>query len=210
MHCPRCGTQNEEGDRYCVNCGRPLPGTREARERRSFREWVRDVVGTTPRARWITAATAAAIAIAIAAFVALDTAEDEEAVEAYTAAADDVCVEAKERTAATGQRALSGDLDPGGYAEALVLVTAEWRSNLGALDPPGDRTGEAEALDTALRDMETEAAAVTRVARDGDRKELVEATGRVDERVVQVEQAISELELERCSRVAITPKVRQP
>ena len=30
VRCPNCGTQNEPGDRYCANCGMPLPAPEAA------------------------------------------------------------------------------------------------------------------------------------------------------------------------------------
>lgn len=207
MYCPRCGADNQEGDRFCANCGRALPGTSEAaRERRSLRDSVRQVVGTSPRARLITGATLAALALAIVAFLALDPAEDSESTDdAYTLAADDVCVDAKKEIAVASRRAAGQG--PGRAAAELVPIVATWRSDLGALHPPADSAGQARALDTALRDVEIDAGAVARTAREGNQEALGEAAGRLNARTGQVEEAIAELGLSRCSRVVVGPSV---
>jgi zinc-ribbon domain len=203
MYCPRCGAQNEEGDRYCASCGRPLPGTREARKRRSFREWVGEVVGTTRRTRWITAATVGAIVVAVVAFIALDPAGDEEASDVYVLAADQVCVKAKKKVGKASQRALARNSD--GYATDLITIVAGWRADLRELRAPADEADEAQALDDALRDVEIEAGGLARVSRDGDKDAIAEAATRADDSTAQVEQAIADLGLTRCQRVVITP-----
>ncbi len=207
MHCPRCGAENRQGDRFCASCGAALPGTPAARERRSFREWIAQLVGTTPRARWLTAGTAAAIVIAVVAFIALKPAEDEIPRDGYTIAADRLCVQSKNEISAAARRFLASSrpADLGGYADRLVPLVAEWRSKFAALDVPADRADQAQDLDTALRDVEIESGTLARVAREGDRKELVAQAGKVDERTSAVEAAITSLNLDHCAHLTVGP-----
>jgi zinc-ribbon domain len=205
VHCPRCGAENQQGDRFCASCGAALPGSREARERRSFREWIGQVVGTTRRARWLTGGTAAAIAIAIAAFIALEPAEDEIPRDGYTIAADRLCVQSKKEITAAAGRSLASSRSRAlaGYAYRLVPLVAQWRSRFAALEVPADRGDEAQDLDTALRGVEIQSGTLARVAREGDRKELAAQAGRVQERTAAVEDAIASLNLDRCAQLTV-------
>ncbi len=206
MHCPRCGTENQQGDRYCANCGRPLPGTREAaRERRSLRESAARVIGTTPRARLLTGLTVAVIAVAVIAFLALDTSGGQSQGAAYEHAADNACVKAKKRivAASRGDRAKG----PGRAAADLIPIVAAWRLDLARLIPPADTENAAAALDTALRDVEIYAGAVVRTDRQGDRRGLVEAAGRLRAQSGRVEEAIGALGLHRCAGVEVGPQI---
>jgi hypothetical protein len=164
------------------------------------------VIGTTRRARLVTAATAVAIAMAIAAFIALDPADDTDVPrDAYTIEADRACLTAKQRIVAAGNRSLAGS-EQGlqRYGSQLVRIVAEWRSMLDDLRPPPGRGERAEALDGALRDVEFEAGALARLAReDADTDALVSTAEGLDALTGQVETAISELGLDRCERATI-------
>jgi len=203
VHCPRCGTPFEQGDRYCASCGADLRQASEPpRERRSLRERASALIGTTRRARLITAGTVVAIAIAIVAFILLDPAEDEIPRDAYTVAADEICVGAKKQIAAAAGRSAAGE-DPGAYADRLVPIVSGWRSEFNALDPPPDRQDQAQTLDAALRDVQVESGALARVAREGSRKEVLEASGRVDDLTIAVEENLAALNLDRCADLAL-------
>src|SRR5882724_3530575 len=118
MFCPRCGTENEEGDRFCVSCGASLRKTEPA-ESKPLRERLRDLIGKTPRARAVTAGTAIAIAIAIAAFIAIPAANDSG--DSYTRAADDICVQSKQQIGAVEQ-SIPPSAGPGRFAQFLVPI----------------------------------------------------------------------------------------
>src|SRR5438093_4231065 len=51
LHCPRCGQGNPEGNRFCGNCGAPLPGTpdEDREERKVVSVLFCDLVGFTSR-----------------------------------------------------------------------------------------------------------------------------------------------------------------
>jgi hypothetical protein len=203
VHCPRCGEQNEQGNRYCIACGAAL-ATGAPSQREPFGERLRRLIGTSRRARLLTGGTAVAIVIAIAAFVALEPATDGGGRDAYTVAADGVCVEAKGEIATVLQRAATADpgRNPDEYAR-LVPIIAEWRSTLNDIAPPRDRRERAWELDAALRDVLVEAAALARVARGGRAKRLVAQAQRVDDASEPVEEAIDALALERCGRIDV-------
>jgi hypothetical protein len=203
VFCPRCGKEAESGDRFCSSCGASLPKREEkeaAAERPSLRERVSRLAGRTRRERIITLGTVAAIAVAIIAFVALDPADDEDAPppDAYSIAADQICVKAKRELARAARRA--GGSDPTGYASDLVPIVAEWRSTTADLVPTPERSQGAAELDVALRDVMVDASALARMGREGaDEEAIAEQVGVVEETSTSVEQAIDDLGLERCA-----------
>jgi hypothetical protein len=80
VYCPRCGHQNEESNRHCSNCGERLPeletGEKPAAGER-WRAFGRRLLGGTRRERLITGGIAAALIVALVAFVALPADEDD-------------------------------------------------------------------------------------------------------------------------------------
>jgi hypothetical protein len=198
VRCPRCGAEVQEGDRFCASCGADVG--RESKPPRSRRERVRGLIGKTRRERVITAATAGAIVVAIVAFIVIfitteDVEEGEVPQDEYTLAADDLCEQSKLRVGA----ALSSARSIGLVARELVVIVAEWRSAFNDLEVPDDRVELAAALDTALREVESGAGAMARAGREGDRGAVLERAQEVDAATAQVEQAVDDLALERCS-----------
>lgn len=207
MLCPRCGTENEAGDRFCSSCGASLrKPAADDKERRTLRERFGGLAGPTRQARIVTALTALALLVAVAAFIALDPAEDENDIprDAYTIEAEAVCLDAKrEIIAAQGQgpedAAGSG---PGAFAAALVPVTGDWRAGLEELAVPPDRTEEAGELDRALREVQIELAQLALVPA-GEGREALARAEEVDLASIRVEEAIDDLGLSACGRRAI-------
>jgi zinc-ribbon domain len=205
--CPRCGTENEAGDRFCSSCGASLrKPAADDKERRTLRERFGGLAGPTRQARIVTALTALALLVAVAAFIALDPAEDENDIprDAYTIEAEAVCLDAKrEIIAAQGQgpedAAGSG---PGAFAAALVPVTGDWRAGLEELAVPPDRTEEAGELDRALREVQIELAQLALVPA-GEGREALARAEEVDLASIRVEEAIDDLGLSACGRRAI-------
>jgi hypothetical protein len=159
------------------------------------------VVGTTRQARLVTLGTVAAVVVAIAAFVALEPADDDSIPrDSYTIAADHMCLLAKRQIVAAGR---SSPGDPGRFARALVPVIATWRSGFRALRVPADRLEKARSLDAVLRDVEIEVARLALTAEQGNRSRTLAQAKKVDLATTQVEQAISDLGLGQCARARI-------
>src|SRR5688572_16082989 len=153
VHCPRCGAENDADSRYCNACGAALPrAADEASEARSLRERLAALPGTTRRARLITAGTAVALLIAIAALIVLPAADDDdEAIpyDSYSQEADRACIERKREIVAAQPRKPRGDLRGfTSFADALVVIAGNWRSGLDDTPAPPDRLPQVQALDS--------------------------------------------------------------
>lgn len=206
VFCPRCGAENRETSTFCVSCGAELEAPRSDRKRepRSFRVVVADLVGRTRRARLLTIGTLVALLVATVAFFALPSEEDSAPDDAYTRAAERLCIAEKQAIVAAARDAVAGDSGTlAAYAAALVPITVEWRAALGDLRAPEDRREEAEALSLALREVAVEAGALSRLAREGDSRASLAAARRVDASTAAVEEAIEDLGLERCAGLQI-------
>jgi hypothetical protein len=207
MHCARCGTEAREGDQFCRECGAELRGAgADATPRRPLGERLRRLAGRTRGERLLAAGTVIAIVVAIAAFIALDTPEDQQEEDRYTATADLICIESKRAIAAAGARGLTagGGTAAERYASDLVRETTNWRSRFDELTPPGDRSADAQALSAALLEVSVSASDLARAARSGSDADAAEAAAAVDEASVGVEEAIDELGLQRCGELAFT------
>jgi hypothetical protein len=202
VYCPRCGTPYEAGDRFCGSCGATLDRSAgKPSEPRSLRERAGSLAGTTRRARIVTLATVAAIVVAIVAAVALGPGgNDTIPRDAYTIAADGMCLDAKRQIVAA-ERASAGNLDA--FARSLVPVVASWRSSFRNLRVPSDRFDRAAALDAGLRDVEIEASRLALMPDSAPRSRALAEAGRVDAASRHVERAISELGLARCAAARI-------
>ena len=204
MYCPRCGHENARGSHFCSNCGSNLPREgEERRERRSRRERIESLAGTTRAARLATAGTLVAIAVAIVAFLALNTNSEADR-DQYTLTADAQCVDAKRQLAGAAQQHLAGGSPDAltSYAEAIVSIVARWRADFETLDP-GEHTAEAARLNDALIQVLIQAGALARVARESGRQQAIAQAGRVDSASAEVESAIRALDLDECARLKI-------
>jgi hypothetical protein len=209
VYCPRCGTPNEPGDRFCSSCGAQLEQAEDPAapaEGRPAGKRASALFGTTRRARLVSAATVIAVAVAVAAFIALDPAEDDEGTiprDAYTVTADGICLVAKRQIIATERRSLSRGAETSEVAAALLPIVATWRSEFQALDTPSDRTEQASELDSALRGVELGIGQLARIAARGDQGQTLASAKRADEAATRVEEAITPLGLSQCSRLTI-------
>jgi zinc ribbon protein len=202
VHCPRCGTPNEPGDRFCSSCGATLVAG-EPKQQVSFGERLGRIAGTTRKARLVTLATVAALAIALIAFIALKP-EEETVIprDAYTIAADQLCLDAKQKIVGAERQARATRADAAGFA-ALVPIVASWRSQFEGLEVPADRSEQAQDLEAALLETETKIAGLARVAAKGNKGEIVSSAEEADAASVGVEEAVAALGLSECSRATI-------
>jgi ribosomal protein L18E len=201
VHCPRCGTPNEPGDRYCSSCGATLKASTDPGEPVSPRERLGRLVGTTRKARLITAATVFAVLVAVAAFIALEPAEDEIPRDAYTVAGDRLCLDSK-RSIVVIERSFAAQ-GPGAVARELVPVIAAWRSQLNELNAPADRKDLARELEAALLQAEIQIAGLARIAKGGETRQIVAKAREADAASSEVEEAVAALGLSECAEAAI-------
>jgi zinc-ribbon domain len=205
VYCPRCGTPNEAGDRYCSACGTALSQEDSPAGGRSARERLGNLVGTTRRARAISTATALAVVVAIVAFIALDP-DDGIPRDDYTLAAERICLNAKREIYATGQRFRAGGSEGGAsaFARDLLPAVSSWRLRFAKLEEPADRSDEAAQLATALGEVERRIAKLARAAETSDPERVVASAGaRADEASTKVEEAVSSLGLDECASVLL-------
>lgn len=200
MDCPRCGTPNEPGDRFCSSCGASL-GKAAPKQQLSLRQRAGRLLGTDRRTRLISAATIAAVIAAVIAFIALG--EDEEKTiprDAYTIAADQMCVNSKHKIVAVE----NGGLGAGAAgARRLLPVVSEWRSEFDALKVPSDRVEEAQALDAALQEVQLRIASLARTAGSEGRGQVLARAEAADEASANVEEAVAALGLSHCQNLTI-------
>jgi zinc-ribbon domain len=212
VDCPRCGTPNEPGDRFCSSCGAGLGASSAPQEQLSARERAGRLVGTTRKARLVTAATALAFVVAIVAFIALKPSDDSIPRDAYTVAADRLCLAAKGEIVAVERRvdSQSGEVDTGGFARELVPIVATWRSQLKELVAPSDRTEQAQELEAALLNAEVQIGKLARVAAEGSQGEILAAAKGADGASAAVEEAVSSLGLSHCANatIGLSPNTR--
>jgi hypothetical protein len=193
VHCPRCGSPNEPGDRYCAACGATLRGGGEPGERKPARERLSKLLGGDRKTRFVSLATIAALAVAAIGFIALAADEDSIPRDRYTLAAERTCLQAKRQIVAAGQAGGAS------YARQLVPIAVAWREELAASRPPADRREQAEELDRALREVEIEAATLARVSAAGERARTLAVAKRTDLASAEVERAIADLGLSECA-----------
>jgi hypothetical protein len=173
---------------------------------RSARERISALVGTTRKARLVTAGTAIAVVVAVGAFIALDADEEDADTiprDSYTVTADGICLVGKRQIIAAERQSLSQGANTSEVAAALLPIVATWRSEFGALRPPPDRTEEAQELDGALRDVELEIAELARVAEGGNRARTLASARRADQAATRVEEAVAGLGLGLCGQLTI-------
>jgi hypothetical protein len=209
VFCPRCGAESDPDAQYCSACGAPLPGKAAAKPRdaRSFGQRARDVAGTTRTQRLLTVGTGLAVLAAIVAFLALPASDKAHPIpqDDYTRALDAFCVQSKDEIAASQRRSLAkrGLASVARNADEIVVITAQWRSALLKNTAPSDRLDRVEALEHALRQVELQAGALSRIARRGSQPETIRQAANVDRASAEVERSIAALSLPRCAGLKV-------
>jgi zinc-ribbon domain len=205
MYCSRCGTQNEPGDRFCSSCGASLAGKPSGSAQGSARERLQALLGTTRRTRLVTVATVVALVVAVIAFIELKPAHDDSIPrDAYTIAADHMCVSAKRKIVATERQALR-DPSVGSYpaVSQLVLAVSNWRSEFEAMAVPTDRTQQARTVAESLREAEIQLSGLSLATERGDQSRAIADAKKVDQASSEVERATAALGLSRCAQETI-------
>lgn len=213
MYCPRCGTENDDSNRFCVNCGSELShqgGSPAAK--RTPKERIAQLIGTSPRARLVTAATAIAIAVAVIAFLSLDSDEEATGSSAYLEQLDRACVTEKERIIALEQQTLAGETpNLQAFASVLVASLAEWRANLRDAPPPPGDAAAVESLEAALIETLVSSGKLARAIRGEDSADAISGrAAEVDEATTRVDQVIEDLGLSECANLQVSPAAIQP
>ena len=170
----------------------------------SLREGVARVIGTNRNARLLTLGTVLAVAIAVAAFIALDSDDSSDPSDDYLGEADVICIEGKRDLAQAGDRIFDSGPDPlPPYARVALRITGETRSRFEELEPPDELRDRASAFATALaelgvplRQLEQAASAVDPSGIQNAVSEIGAASGRAD-------RAADALGLEQCPRLAV-------
>lgn len=204
MHCPHCGAKNQEGNRYCVGCGSELATAGAASAPISRQDRLKHLIGKTPRARAITAATAAALAIALAAFVALEPSEEAAPNDSFKQALDQTCVIKKRTLAALEQQTVQQQpSNIQAFSGALVLIVQEWRDEIRNSPAPPVHAEAVRELDAALLDVLIKSGGLARAARAASPQQVAAEAKLVDAASAQVDQAVDDIGLERCSGVEV-------
>ncbi|HEY8081937.1 MAG TPA: hypothetical protein VIE64_00095 [Solirubrobacterales bacterium] len=168
-----------------------------------MRERIARLIGTTRRARLLSAATAGAIVVAVGAFLALQPSEDGITEDSFTQAVDRSCVEEKGRISTLEQQKVQQRLNVEQFSAALVSIVEEWRMSLRQSPVPLTHAEAVRSLDSALLDVLIRAGALARVARSGSPAQIAVKAQLVDDAGVQVDQAIEGLGLTHCSDVGV-------
>jgi hypothetical protein len=220
MFCPRCGHENADDSRFCVECGKRLreevePGAdRAAVESKGAPGRLQALggrlLGSSRRERLVTAGIVTALGVAVAAAFALPTDEDETPADTrhpYIQAADAACVDSK-RELGTAQRH-SAEVKQTGLNSLRVFalefgpITARLRSRLASLNPPPLYKVKAAELDAALRRIAVAGRRMARFSAEQDERALPEF-GRTQRIGGRIETLIAELGLTNCAAIQVT------
>ncbi|MGN6257525.1 MAG: hypothetical protein ACTHN3_07225 [Solirubrobacterales bacterium] len=163
-------------------------------------------MGTTTRARVVTAGTLVALAIAAIAFLSLNSSETGSS-SPYLEALDRACVAEKERIVSLERETLRAHpADLRGFASTLVAVVAEWRAALHKEQAPATESPGIKRLEDALLQTLIQAGVLARLTREpGSPTAIAKQAGAVDEATAEVDQAISALGLTECADLKVAP-----
>jgi len=207
MFCPHCGTENDAGNRFCVNCGSEMSASASRQEHGNSKERLARLVGSDRRTRLVTALTAVAIIIAIIAFLSLGSSDDGAEESAYLQGLDRTCVAEKERVIALeGETLRHQPPDLSAFASVLVTIVAEWRSSLHSETPPAEYASGVAAYEAGLLRILIAAGGLARLTRENaSAAALASQAKTIDETTKQADEAIAKLGLTECTELAVGP-----
>lgn len=207
MFCPNCGTENDAGNRFCINCGSELSSSAPTKESGSPKERFTRLVGSDRRTRIVTAATAVAIVIAVVAFLFLGSSDDSTEESAYLQGLDRTCVAEKERVIALeGETLRSRPPDLAAFSSVLVTIVAEWHSGLRNQTPPVEYASGVAAYEASLLRILIAAGGLAHLTRENaSGAALASQAKTIDEATRQADEAIEELGLTECTELAVAP-----
>lgn len=214
MFCPRCGAENDEANRFCVNCGATLAGKPERPGKTPVADdspghRLGELIGTSRRARIITGLTVLALAIAVVAFLVLrsdESGEDSVAQDAYLRQLDHQCVQEKARLSELEAETLQqAPPDFGSFVNLLVRDVTEWHANVQASPPPPEHVEGVRGLEGALLEILIEAGRLGTSVREGSQADIIRTAKRVDAATAEVDPALEYLGLDRCADLVVKP-----
>jgi len=207
MFCPHCGTENDAGNRFCVSCGSVLSASAPTGASKSSKERLARLLGNDRRTRIVTAATAAAIVIAIIAFLSLGSSDDSAEESAYLQGLDRTCVAEKERVIALERETLQRQpSDLSAFASVLVTIVAEWHSGLRSQAVPTEYASGVAAYEASLLRILIAAGGLARLTRENaSGAALASQAKMIDETTKQADEAIEKLGLTECTELAVAP-----
>jgi len=205
MFCPHCGTENDEGNRFCVNCGSELSSSGSEKSGGTRKERLGRLVGSDRGTRVVTLTTVLAIVVAIVAFLSLGSGDGSES--AYTQSLDRACVAEKERVIALEQETLrQRPPNLGEFSSVLVTIVAEWRAGLRGEPAPAEYAGEVAAYEGSLLRILIGAGGLARLTREDASAAAIAAQAKVvDEATAEADEAIEELGLTECTALTVAP-----
>jgi hypothetical protein len=206
MFCPHCGTENDEDNRFCVNCGSELSSSGSGQSGGGTRkERLVRLVGSDRRARVATLVTVLAIVVAFVAFLSLGSSDSSEST--YLQSLDRACVTEKERVIALEQETLrQHPPNLGEFASVLVTIVAEWRTGLRSEPAPADYAGGVAAYEASLLRILIGAGGLARLTREDASAAAIAAQAKiVDEGTAQADDAIEKLGLTECTELTVAP-----
>jgi hypothetical protein len=164
-------------------------------------------VGSDRRTRIVTAATAAAIVVAIVAFLSLGLNDDGTKESAYLQGLDRTCVAEKERVIALEEETLRHrPPDLAAFSSVLVTIVAEWHSNLASETVPAEYASGVAAYEASLLRILIAAGGLARLTRENaPAAALASQAKTIDETTRQADEAIEKLGLTECTELAVAP-----
>jgi hypothetical protein len=205
MFCPHCGTENDEGNRFCVNCGSELSSSGSGQPGGTRKERLGRLVGSDRRTRVVTVATVLTIVVAIIAFLSLGSSDSGQS--AYLRGLDRACVTEKERVIALEQETLrQRPPNLGEFASVLVSIVAEWRAGLRGQPAPAEHAGGVAAYEASLLRILIGAGGLARLTREDASAAAIATQAKiVDEATAQADEAIEKLGLTECTELTVAP-----